>query len=73
MIIDKDKIVQELLDLIAKRQLLGETFPELSGDRLEAIADSIRYEWNEAYEGIGHIEEFKDVVKWNLEQNLTHW
>tara|TARA_R110002050_G_scaffold258876_3_gene398212 strand:+ start:699 stop:920 length:222 start_codon:yes stop_codon:yes gene_type:complete len=73
MFINKDKIVGELLDLIAKRQLEGETFPELSNDRLEAIADSIKFEWNEAYAGVGHIEEFKDVVKWNLDQNLTHW
>ncbi len=73
MIIKKMDTVQKVIDLIAEKQLKGEDLPELSNDRIEAIADSIMFEWNEAYEGIGYTEEFDNVVKWNLEQNILHW
>ncbi len=73
MVSSRSKTVQKVLDLIAEKQLMGEKLPELSNDRIEAIADSIIFEWNEAYEGFGYPEEFDNVVKWNLEQNILHW
>jgi hypothetical protein len=56
MVIRKMDTVQKVIDLIAEKQLKGEDLPELSNDRIEAIADSIMFEWNEAYEGIGYTE-----------------
>ena len=73
MVIKKMDTVQKVIDLIAEKQLKGEDLPELPNDRIEAIADSIMFEWNETYEGIGYTEEFNNVVKWNLEQNILHW
>jgi hypothetical protein len=68
--LSKDYVVQEVLDTIALKQLNKEHIPELSGDRIEAIADSIIFDWNE----LGDPEaDFAEMVKWNLEQNLTHW
>ena len=66
MVSSRSKTVQKVLDLIAEKQLMGEKLPELSNDRIEAIADSIIFEWNEAYEGFGYPEEFDNVVKWNF-------
>jgi hypothetical protein len=65
--------VQKVIDLIAEKQLLGETLPELSNDRIEAIAESIMFDWEEDYNSTGPQGEYNDLVKWNLEQNLTHW
>ena len=73
MVLNKMKTVQKVIDLIAEKQLMGEELPELSNDRIEAIADSILFEWNDAYEGFGYPEEFYNLVKWNLEQNILHW
>ena len=43
-ILSKDYVVQEVLDTIALKQLNKEHIPELSGDRIEAIADSIIFD-----------------------------
>ena len=71
MKVNKNEIVQKVLDLIAKRQLLGETFPEMTGNRLDALSDSIIHELRD--NSPDHPEDVDSVVNWNLEQNLTHW
>ena len=64
----KDYVTQEVLDTISLKQLNGETI-DLSNDRIEAIVESIIFEWNE----IGDPEEdFSQLVTWNIDQNLTH-
>ena len=41
----------------------------MSGDRIEAIADSIIYEWTT----LGDPEaSLRDMIAWNLDQNLIH-
>jgi hypothetical protein len=70
MRITKGYIVQEILDLISLKQLNNEKLPELSGDRIEAIAESIIFDWNEIGDPEANLDE---CIKWNFEQNLTHW
>jgi len=70
MRITKGYIVQEILDLISLKQLNNEKLPELSGDRIEAIAESIIFDWNELGDREANLDE---CIKWNFEQNLTHW
>tara|TARA_R110000851_G_scaffold95575_1_gene207606 strand:- start:254 stop:469 length:216 start_codon:yes stop_codon:yes gene_type:complete len=65
----KDYVVQEVLDCIALKQLNNEEMPDLSSDKIWVIADSILFEWNE----LGDPEaDFSDMVKWNLENYITH-
>ena len=71
MKINKNEIVQKVLDLIAKRQLLGETFPEMTSNRIDALSDSIIHELKDFLPD--HPEQVDEEVSWNLEQNLTHW
>tara|TARA_R110000737_G_scaffold233001_1_gene246341 strand:+ start:244 stop:459 length:216 start_codon:yes stop_codon:yes gene_type:complete len=71
MKINKNEIVQKVLDLIAKKQLLGETFPEMTSNRIDALSDSIIHELKDFLPD--HPEQVDEVVSWNLEQNLTHW
>ena len=71
MKINKNEIVQKVLDLIAKRQLLGDTFPEMTSNRIDALSDSIIHELKDFLPD--HPEQVDEVVSWNLEQNLTHW
>jgi len=70
MRITKGYIVQEILDLISLKQLNNEKLPELSGDRIEAIAESIIFDWNELGDPEANLDE---CIKCNFEQNLTHW
>ena len=66
---NKDDVVQEILDCISLKQLNGEIIPSLSNDRIDSIADSIIFEWQE----LGDPEaDFSEAVKWNLEQYLAH-
>lgn len=70
MILKKDYVVQEVLDTIALKQLNNENLPELSGDRIDAIADSIIFDWTE----LGDPEaNFAECVTWNLDQHILHW
>lgn len=71
MKINKNEIVQKVLDLIAKRQLLGDTFPEMTSNRIDALSDSIIHELKDFLPD--HPEQVDEIVSWNLEQNLTHW
>ena len=71
MKINKNEIVQKVLDLIAKRQLLGETFPEMTSNRIDALSDSIIHELKDFLPD--HPEQVDEIVSWNLDQNLTHW
>ena len=71
MTVYKDEIVQKVLDLIAKRQLTGETFPEMTSNRIDALSDSIIHELKDYLPD--HPEQVDEIVKWNLDQNLTHW
>jgi hypothetical protein len=65
----KDYIISEILDTVALMQLNGTVFPEMSSEIIEGLADSIYFEW----EQIGDPEEdLTQVVKWNIEQFLTH-
>ena len=66
---NQDYVVQELLDLIKVQQLEGRVFPELSNDRILAIADSFLFEWNELGDPDAN---FEAMLEWNLDQNLSH-
>ena len=65
----KDYVVQEVLDCIALKQLNNEEMPDLSSDKIWVIADSILFEWNELEDPEA---DFSDMVKWNLENYITH-
>lgn len=65
----KDFIIGEVLDTISCMQLNGTEFPEMSSDRIEAIANSIVFEWNEIGDPDANLEE---LIKWTIEQNLSH-
>lgn len=70
MLINKEFVVQEVLDTIALKQLNNEKLPELSGDRIDAIADSIIFDWDE----LGDPEaNFEECVTWNINQHIEHW
>jgi len=66
---NQDYVVQELLGMISARQIEGETFPELSNDRILSIADSFLFEWNELGDPDAN---FEAMLAWTLDQNLTH-
>ena len=67
--LNKDYVVQEVLDIIRLQQESGISIPELSNDKIEALAESILFEWNE----IGDPDaNFEELVKWNIDQNLLH-
>ncbi len=67
--LNKDYVVQEVLDIIRLQQESGISIPELSNDKIEALAESILFEWNE----IGDPDaNFEELVKWNINQNLLH-
>tara|TARA_B110000879_G_scaffold118256_1_gene157115 strand:- start:237 stop:449 length:213 start_codon:yes stop_codon:yes gene_type:complete len=65
----RDFVVQEILDIIAQKQFDNESIPDMSGDRIEAIADSIIYEWTTLGDPEASI---RDMIAWNLDQNLIH-
>jgi hypothetical protein len=67
--LNKDYVVQEILDIIRLQQESGISIPELSSDRIGQIADSILFEWNEIGDPDANLEQF---ITWNLEQNLSH-
>ena len=66
---NQDYVVQELLGMINTQQQQGRVFPELSNDRILAIADSFLFEWNELGEPDAN---FEAMLEWTLDQNLTH-
>ena len=66
---NQDYVVQELLGMISTQQQQGRVFPELSNDRLLAIADSFLFEWNELGDPDAN---FEAMLEWNLDQNLSH-
>ena len=66
---NQDYVVQELLGMISTQQQQGRVFPELSNDRILAIADSFLFEWNELGDPDAN---FEAMLEWNLDQNLTH-
>jgi hypothetical protein len=66
--INKEYLIVELLELIAHEQLSGRVFPEMPGERIEAIADSILWEWNEIKDPESSIQE---IIKNNLEDNIS--
>ena len=70
MLINKEFVVQEVLDTIALKQLNNEKLPELSGDRIDAIADSIIFDWKYNHEPEANFEE---CVTWNINQHIEHW
>ena len=41
----------------------------LAADRIEAIVDSILFDWNEIGDPYTDLEE---IITWNLDQNLAH-
>ena len=41
----------------------------LAADRIEAIVDSIVFDWNEIGDPYASLE---DLITWNLDQNLAH-
>ena len=65
----RDFVVQEILDIIAQKQFDNESIPDMSGDRIEAIADSIIYEWTTLNNPEASL---RDMIAWNLDQNLIH-
>lgn len=66
---NQDYVVQELLGMISTQQQQGRVFPELSNDRILAIADSFLFEWNELGDPDAN---FEAMLEWTLDQNLTH-
>ena len=66
---NQDYVVQELLGMISTQQQQGRVFPELSNDRILAIADSFLFEWNELGDPDAN---FEAMLEWNLDQNLSH-
>ena len=66
---NQDYVVQELLGMISTQQQQGRVFPELSNDRILAIADSFLFEWNELGDPDAN---FEVMLEWTLDQNLTH-
>lgn len=67
--INQDYVVQELLGMISTQQQQGRVFPELSNDRILAIADSFLFEWNELGDPDAN---FEAMLEWTLDQNLAH-
>lgn len=41
----------------------------LAADRIEAIVDSILFEWNEIGDPYTDLE---SLIEWNIDQNLSH-
>lgn len=41
----------------------------IAADRIEAIVDSILFEWNEIGDPYTDLE---SVIEWNIDQNLAH-
>ena len=41
----------------------------LAADRIEAIVDSVVFDWNETGDPYASLE---DLITWNLDQNLAH-
>ena len=41
----------------------------LAADRIEAIVDSILFDWNEIDDPYADLE---DLITWNLDNNLSH-
>ena len=41
----------------------------LAADRIEAIVDSVVFDWNEIGDPYASLE---DLITWNLDQNLSH-
>ena len=66
---NQDYVVQELLGMISTQQQQGRVFPELSNDRILAIADSFLFEWNELGDPDAN---FEAMLEWTIDQNLTH-
>tara|TARA_Y100000114_G_scaffold104784_1_gene98035 strand:- start:907 stop:1113 length:207 start_codon:yes stop_codon:yes gene_type:complete len=66
---NQDYVVQELLGMISTQQQQGRVFPELSNDRILAIADSFLFEWNELGDPDAN---FEAMLEWTLDQNLAH-
>ena len=66
---NQDYVVQELLGMISTQQQQGRVFPELSNDRILAIADSFLFEWNELGDPDAN---FEAMLEWTLDQNLSH-
>ena len=66
---NQDYVVQELLGMISTQQQQGRVFPELSNDRILAIADSFLFEWNELGDPDAN---FEAMLEWNLDQHLSH-
>ena len=64
-----DYIQTELLDIIALKQLNNEKVPDLSSDVILALSESILFEWQE----LGDPEEdLENMIKWNLDQHISH-
>ena len=66
---NQDYVVQELLGMISTQQQQGRVFPELSNDRILAIADSFLFEWNELGDPDAN---FEAMLAWTLDQHLSH-
>lgn len=67
--VKKKIVVKEILDILKLQQESGVYIPKLSNERIDQIADSILFEWNE----IGDKDvNFEQLVIWNIEQHLSH-
>lgn len=45
--LSKEYVEQEILDTVALMQLNNENVPELSGDKIQSLAEDFIFEWNE--------------------------
>tara|TARA_R110000765_G_scaffold80013_1_gene157167 strand:- start:214 stop:462 length:249 start_codon:yes stop_codon:yes gene_type:complete len=64
----KGYIVQQINDIVALKKLQGESI-NMSKSRIEDIADSILFEWNEIDDPDTN---FGELLLWEIDKNLRH-
>lgn len=64
-----DYIQSELLLMIQLKQLNNEEVPDLSSDIILALSESILFEWQELGDPY---EDLEQMIKWNLDQHISH-
>jgi|CoawatStandDraft_6_1074263.scaffolds.fasta_scaffold15077_4 hypothetical protein len=72
-----DFIQSEILGIIALKQLNNETIPEISSNHIYSLSKSILYEWQDLGEPKAVLndmitDELSGIIKWNLEQHISH-
>jgi hypothetical protein len=55
--------------MIQLKQLNNEEVPDLSSDIIIALSESILFEWQELGDPY---EDLEQMIKWNLDQHISH-